>query len=90
MLDEPFNALDVRTTDALLAVIQAWQREGRTLIAALHDLDQVHALFPRSLLLAREPMAWGPSSEVLSAAQLKRANLVAAQWHDHAAWCAQP
>jgi zinc/manganese transport system ATP-binding protein len=90
LLDEPFNALDVRTTDALLAVIQAWQREGRTLIAALHDLDQVHAHFPRSLLLAREPMAWGPSSEVLSAAQLKRANLVAAQWHDQAAWCAQP
>ncbi len=90
LLDEPFNALDVRTTDALLAVIQGWQREGRTLIAALHDLAQVHASFPRSLLLAREPLAWGPSSDVLSAAQLKRANLMAAQWHEHTPWCAQP
>ncbi len=90
LLDEPFNALDVRTTDALLAVVKAWQAEGRTLIAALHDLTQVHACFPCSLLLAREPLAWGPSNDVVSSAQLKRANLMAAQWQEHAPWCTQP
>jgi zinc/manganese transport system ATP-binding protein len=39
LLDEPFSAVDTASQDQLLAMIQQWTREGRTVIAALHDLD---------------------------------------------------
>lgn len=37
LLDEPFNAMDSRTTSALLALIHQWHAQGKTVIAVLHD-----------------------------------------------------
>src|SRR6516165_5059506 len=61
VLDEPFTAIDAKTSADLVALVQRWHREGRTIIVALHDLDLVKATFPQTLLLAREPVAWGPT-----------------------------
>src|SRR5690606_13772110 len=41
VLDEPFNAIDTRTAADLLALVRRWHEEGRTILAALHDLDLV-------------------------------------------------
>lgn len=65
LLDEPFHAMDARTTQDLLALLQRWHEEGRTVIVALHDLAMVRRYFPRTLLLAREVIAWGRTAEVL-------------------------
>lgn len=73
LLDEPFNAIDARTTEDLLAIIHRWQREGRTVVAVLHDLAIVRDAFPETLLLAREMIAWGPTAEVLTPARLAAA-----------------
>ncbi|WP_372702031.1 metal ABC transporter ATP-binding protein [Castellaniella sp.] len=70
VLDEPFAAVDRATTEDLLALLQQWHAQGRTLIVVLHDLDMVRAHFPHSLLLARQQVAWGPTSEVLTPAHL--------------------
>ena len=59
LLDEPFTAIDARTTADLLDVVRAWHAEQRTVIAVLHDLEQVRAHFPETLLLARSGIAWG-------------------------------
>ncbi|WP_374368648.1 metal ABC transporter ATP-binding protein [Dongia sp.] len=88
LLDEPFNAVDQRTVQELMALISAWHRAGKTVIAALHDLDFVRAHFPESLLLAREPIAWGPTEEVLNAANLAAARHSADHWQEAAAVCA--
>ena len=53
ILDEPFTAIDERTTADLLDVVRGWHAEGRTIIAALHDFEQVQLFFPRTLMLAR-------------------------------------
>jgi zinc/manganese transport system ATP-binding protein len=87
LLDEPFAALDARTTDDLLALVRRWHGQRRTVVAVLHDLDAVRASFPRTLLLAREPVAWGSTGDVLSAANLRRARAMAESWHDDAASC---
>ena len=39
LLDEPFSAVDTASQAQLLEVIQHWVGEGRTVIAAIHDLD---------------------------------------------------
>ena len=59
LLDEPFRAVDAKTVADLSRLISRWHDEGRTVIAALHDLEQVRAHFPKTLLLAREVVAWG-------------------------------
>jgi zinc/manganese transport system ATP-binding protein len=80
LLDEPFSAIDARTTAELLGVVAQWQREARTVIAVLHDLEQARMHFERSLLLARCGVAWGPSAEVLTAANLLRARQLSEAW----------
>lgn len=73
LLDEPFSAVDARTTEDLLALIHGWHAQQRTVVAVLHDQEQVRSHFPQALLLARQLVAWGETGQVLSAANLQRA-----------------
>ena len=59
LLDEPFTAIDSRTTRDLLDLVSRWHDEARTVVAVLHDMDIVREIFPETLLIAREPIAWG-------------------------------
>ena len=88
LLDEPFNAIDTRTTADLMRLVQHWHTEGRTVIAVLHDLAQVREHFPSALLLARECVAHGPTAEVLVPTHLQRAQQMAQDWDENADWCA--
>ena len=88
VLDEPFNAIDAKTSADLLALVRRWHGEGRTVLAALHDLDLVRANFPEPLLLARGPVAWGPTAQVLTAENLLEARRMCEAFDDGAAACA--
>ncbi|MGY3484358.1 zinc/manganese transport system ATP-binding protein [Bradyrhizobium sp. USDA 4011] len=87
LLDEPFAAIDSRTVSDLIAIIQRWHEEGRTIIAAVHDLDQARANFPQTLLLARELVAWGDSAAVLTDDNLRRARHLCEAWDENAEVC---
>ena len=87
LLDEPFRAVDAKTVEDLLRLIALWHAEGRTVIAALHDLDQVRAHFPKTLLLAREVVAWGPTKQVLTAKNLAKSRQLTEAWDEHAEIC---
>ncbi|MCY4039624.1 MAG: ABC transporter ATP-binding protein [Gammaproteobacteria bacterium] len=84
LLDEPFAAIDPRTSADLLKVVVAWHSEGRTIVAVLHDLDQVHKSFPETLVIAREPVAWGATPETLCEEHLLQARQMAGKWDDGA------
>ena len=73
LLDEPFAAVDARTVDALLALIARWHDERRTVIAVMHDFAQVRANFPSTLILARSPIAWGETHDILTDDNLAKA-----------------
>lgn len=88
LLDEPFNAVDSRTAADLLAMVRRWHGEGRTILAVLHDLELVRDAFPEALLLARDPVAWGPTAQVLTAQNRLRARQMAEHWDDSARACA--
>jgi len=87
LLDEPFTAIDAKTATDLLRVVVGWHGEGRTVIAVLHDLDQVREYFPDTLVMARVPVAWGATGEVLRAEHLFRARQMAEAWDDRATVC---
>ncbi|MGN6748095.1 MAG: metal ABC transporter ATP-binding protein [Xanthobacteraceae bacterium] len=88
LLDEPFAAIDTRTAAELLSLVRRWHGEGRTVLAALHDVELVKAIFPESLLLAREPVAWGPTREVLTAENLNKARRMCEAFDEAAETCA--
>lgn len=87
LLDEPFNAVDSKTTASLLGLVQQWHQQQRTVIAVLHDEAQARQHFPQALLLARELVAWGPTGEVLTPANLQRARAMAEAWDESAELC---
>src|ERR1700710_2126525 len=88
VLDEPFNAIDAKTSADLLALVRRWHTEKRTVLAALHDMDLVRANFPETLLLARTPVAWGATAEVLTAENLLEARRMCEAFDETAAACA--
>ena len=87
VLDEPFNAIDAKTSADLVALVERWHSEGRTVLAALHDMELVRATFPETLLLARGEVAWGVTAEVLTAENLAQARRMCEAFDDSAAAC---
>ncbi|CAI2413810.1 metal ABC transporter ATP-binding protein [Serratia ficaria] len=65
LLDEPFTGIDGATTRLLLQVIAQLHRQGRTLIAVLHDMAMVATHFPQALLLTPQCCHWGEADRVL-------------------------
>ena len=88
VLDEPFNAIDAKTSADLLMLVERWHAEGRTVLAALHDMDLVRAHFPETLLLARGEVAWGATAEALTSENLAEARRMCEAFDDSAAACA--
>jgi zinc/manganese transport system ATP-binding protein len=86
LLDEPFTAIDEKTVRDLLHLVAHWHEEGRTVIAVLHDLELVRRYFPETLLLAREPIAWGKTVVALKTENLQRARNMPEAWDEHAPW----
>ena len=87
VLDEPFNAIDAKTCAVLIALIRQWHGEQRTILTALHDLELVKAHFPETLLLAREPVAWGKTAEVMTPDNWAKARHMCEAFDDQAQAC---
>lgn len=87
LLDEPFAGVDTRTSRDLLALLHTWHAQGRTVLAVLHDMEQVRQHFPHALLLARELVAAGPTEVVLTEANLQRARRLNEAFDDDAPEC---
>ena len=72
---------------SLLDLVRRWHTEQRTVLAVLHDLDVIKAHFPEALLLAREPVAWGATAEVLTPDNLVKARRMCEAFDERAAAC---
>ncbi len=87
LLDEPFAAVDARTTEVLMGLLQGWHRQGKTVLVSLHNLALAASAFPHTLLLARELVAFGPSAEALTPANWQRALDMHEPFEDEAEPC---
>lgn len=87
VLDEPFTAIDAKTSADLMALIERWHGEARTIVAVLHDIELVKERFPQALMLAREPVAWGHTRDVLTASNLLKARAMSEHWIEDSPWC---
>ena len=72
LLDEPFTAVDQTTEAQLLALIDEWAGEGRTVILVLHDLSAVLQHCNAALLLGGGRALAGAPRDVLTPGNLVR------------------
>jgi len=89
LLDEPFTAIDAKTSADLLDLVRRWNAEQRTVVAVLHDMETVRQAFPQSLLLARRAIAWGPTDEVLTPENLLAARRMTEAFDEGAGVCTE-
>lgn len=73
LLDEPFTGVDVRTEDAIIALLRALRDEGRIMLVSTHNLGSVPRFCDRAVLINRTVLAEGPTSEVFTHANLEKA-----------------
>jgi ABC-type Mn2+/Zn2+ transport system ATPase subunit len=73
LLDEPFAGLDLFACEELTHILRAWESQGRTVLAAVHDLELARRAFTHGVLLDNALVAAGPIAEVLTPANIDRA-----------------
>lgn len=89
LLDEPFTAIDSKTVADLLNLVARWHKEQRTVLVVSHDLDLVREHFPQTLLLAREEIARGKTTSVLTPENLLKARSMIEAFDRQAQACAR-
>ncbi len=65
LLDEPFSGLDAASAERLESLLAELAADGRTLLVATHDVEQVEA-WDRVLCLNGRQIAFGAPAEVLT------------------------
>jgi len=73
LLDEPFTGVDVKTEEALVTLLRELRDEGRLILVATHNLGSVPEFCDQVVLINRTVLAYGPTAQVFTAANLTRA-----------------
>jgi zinc/manganese transport system ATP-binding protein len=69
LLDEPLTGIDVPSAELLLALLDQWRSEGRTVVAVLHDLPLVMDRFEYVAVIAGRLVAAGTPVDCLYGGQ---------------------
>ncbi len=72
LLDEPFTGVDVKTEDAIVALLRDLRDEGRVMLVSTHNLGSVPEFCDRTVLLKTTVLAYGPTAEIFTQANLER------------------
>ena len=73
LLDEPFTGVDVKTEDAIIALLRALRDEGKVILVSTHNLGSVPEFCDRTVLVKGTVLAHGPTSEVFTRDKLEEA-----------------
>lgn len=73
LLDEPFTGVDVKTEEAIIALLRELRDEGRVMLVSTHNLGSVPEFCDRTVLIKGTVLAHGPTEEIFTQANLERA-----------------
>jgi len=73
LLDEPFTGVDVKTEEAIIALLRALRDEGRIMLVSTHNLGSVPRFCDRAVLINRTVLAAGPTAQVFTHGNLEAA-----------------
>ena len=73
LLDEPFVGIDSVSEEIIMNTLRDLKKSGKTVLIVHHDLGKVAHYFDQVLLLNKELIAFGPTKETFTQANLKQA-----------------
>ena len=73
LLDEPFVGIDSVSEEIIVNTLRDLKKAGKTVLIVHHDLGKVAHYFDQVLLLNKELIAFGPTKETFTQANLKQA-----------------
>ncbi len=73
LLDEPFTGVDVKTEARIVALMRDLRDEGRVMLVSTHNLGSVPQFCDHVVLINRTILAYGPTPEVFTQANIERA-----------------
>ncbi|WP_370321543.1 manganese/iron ABC transporter ATP-binding protein [Oricola sp.] len=73
LLDEPFTGVDVKTEEAIIALLRDLRDEGRVMLVSTHNLGSVPEFCDRTVLIKGTVLAYGPTQTTFTAENLERA-----------------
>lgn len=73
LLDEPFTGVDVRTEQAIVALMQELRAQGRLLVVSTHNLGSVPEYCDHVVLINRRLVAAGPTAQTFTQGNLEAA-----------------
>lgn len=73
LLDEPFTGVDVKTEDAIVALLRDLRDEGRVILVSTHNLGSVPEFCDRTILVKQTVLAYGLTEETFTRDNLERA-----------------
>jgi manganese/iron transport system ATP-binding protein len=71
LLDEPFTGVDVKTEDAIIALLRALRDEGKVILVSTHNLGSVPEFCDRTVLVKGTVLAFGPTPEIFTREKLE-------------------
>ena len=71
LLDEPFVGIDSVSEEIIMNTLRDLKKAGKTVLIVHHDLSKVPHYFDQVLLVNREVIAFGPTKETFTEANLK-------------------
>ena len=73
LLDEPFVGIDSVSEEIIMNTLRDLKNAGKTVLIVHHDLGKVPHYFDQVLLLNKELIAFGPTKDTFTKANLKQA-----------------
>lgn len=73
LLDEPFTGVDVKTEEAIIALLKDMRREGRVMLVSTHDLGSVPEYCDRVVMVKGTVLASGPTETTFTPENLRQA-----------------
>jgi len=73
LLDEPFTGVDVKTEEAIIALLRELRESGAIILVSTHNLGSVPEFCDQVVLVNRTVLAYGPTTEVFTEQNLAAA-----------------
>ena len=72
LLDEPFTGVDVKTEEAIIALLRQLRDDGAVMLVATHNLGSVPEFCDRTVLIKGTVLDHGPTTEIFTQDNLER------------------
>ncbi|MDR5659595.1 metal ABC transporter ATP-binding protein [Serpentinicella sp. ANB-PHB4] len=72
-LDEPFSGIDMASEEIIIKLLKKLRDQGKTIFVVHHDLSKVEEYFDSLLLLNKQLISYGKSTEVFNVKALQEA-----------------